>query len=96
MKLGGNADACFVELTDEGEFGSEMNTVCSAVMTCFLLIVRYGCTIGKPSGVVQMTDVICSLRSDFAFSFPAPSMAASTRSGGMDLVIKRAEVFSQS
>ena len=81
---------------DAGELGSEMKTVCKAVMSCLRFVVLYGCTIGKPSGVVQMTDVICSFRNDVVFCFPEGVFTAcSMRSGGIDLVINRAAVFSQ-
>jgi hypothetical protein len=79
IKLGGNADACFIELTIQvilisthssdnndlalpsaGEFGSEIYTVCTDVMICFLFDFLYGCTIGKPKPVVHTTLVICS------------------------------------
>ena len=91
-----------------GRFGSEINTVCSCVAICFLATVLYGCTIGRPSGVVHTTDVICSflnLSADagtFCVSPPRlpptftailPS-ASGSRSGGMDLVMSRAEVLS--
>lgn len=77
-------------------------------MTCRLTALRYGCTTGRPSGVVQMTDVISSLASRVlvcaAVAAPTPragltvsfSAASATRDGGIDRDTSRAEVESQS
>lgn len=61
IKLGGNAVAWARASTSAGIDGSTMKTVWSAVCTWRFLGLRYGCTTGRPSGVVQMTLVICSL-----------------------------------
>ena len=83
-----------------GAFGSEMYTDCMLVMICFRLILRYGWTIGSPSGVVHTTAVICSLRrrvvtARFLDLDRSSSIASTTRSPGTDLEITRAEAVSQ-
>ena len=106
IKLGGNADACLIEFTVDGAFGSEMNTVWSEVITCFRFTARYGCTIGSPSGVVHTTDVICSffhrgvllfdgVRLPDAGAGEDSSNECTSRSSGIAFAMRRAQVFSQ-
>lgn len=61
IKLGGKAVAWARASTSAGMDGSTMKTVWRAVCTCRFLGLRYGWTTGRPSGVVQITLVICSL-----------------------------------
>lgn len=86
-----------------GLLGSEMYTVCKWVLTCLRFTCLYGCTIGSPSGVVQITEVICSFRRrdiDAGATGGRPRRLLVTspglkRSGGIDLEMSRADVFSQ-
>jgi hypothetical protein len=86
-----------------GELGSEMYTVCSAVNTCLRFVRRYGCTMGNPNGVDQMTEVICSFLNlvagkrsgDCDFMGLGRSIASGSRSEGMDFVMRRAVRLSQ-
>lgn len=74
-------------------------------LTCRRLTFRYGCTIGSPNAVVQMTLVICSfsMRLDGIFLGTRPGVlmgrltltASFRRSWGIDLAMSLAVSVSQ-
>jgi len=79
-------------------FGSEMYTDWIVVLICLRIIFLYGWTIGKPSGVVQITVVICSfLTAAFGILIivsPLAFLDIRRRSSGMDLEMRRAQMLS--
>lgn len=71
-----------------------MYSVCIAVRICLRMILRYGCTIGNPSFVVQTTVVICNFLNNF-IELPS-GWSGCSFSSGTDFAISLAQMLSQS